>query len=663
MRERPAQGEKMAKKLVLCDCLGSQSLNAEDISKASGLECTRIHTGLCMHQTDALATELQSGDAIVACAQESALFTEIADEIGVDAPAIVDLRDRAGWSEDGDKSTAKMAALAAEAALPAPLTPAVDVTSEGVCLILGAPDVAFAAADQLKDHLSVTVLLSEATEDLPLTRGFDVIVARLKSATGALGGFSVRLDALQQVQPGGRGALQLSEPRDGASSDCDLILDLRGDIPLFPAPEKREGYLRADPGSPNAVSGVVLAASHLVGTFEKPLYVGLAEHLCAHSRAEKEACRNCLDICPTGAITSAGEHVAIDPMVCAGCGACAALCPSGAITAQDPPVSFLMQRVQTLAGTFAKAGGTDPVLLVHDTGHGDEMIRLAARFGRGLPAHVIPMALEKVSGFGHAEALGALASGFAAVRVLLSPTTEREALERETELTNALSDQPRMALLDVADPDAMSDALYELAPVHNPVSPVLPMGDRRQITRLAAKALHPGSDETLPLPETAPYGAVLVNQDSCTLCLSCVSLCPSGALTDNEDMPQLKFQEAACLQCGLCANICPEDAIELVPQFNLDDSALSEVVKNEEEPAACIECGALFGVKSTIERIVAQLEGKHHMFANSDAAKMIRMCDNCRVQAQYHSTNNPFAGGERPRVRTTDDYYSERKDH
>ncbi|MEM8580386.1 MAG: (4Fe-4S)-binding protein, partial [Pseudomonadota bacterium] len=301
----------MSKKLVLCDCLSSQPLNADEISAASGLECTRVYTGLCVTQTDALARELQSGDTIVACAQEGAIFSEVADELGVDAPALVDLRDRAGWSEDGEKASAKMAALAAEAALPAPLTPAIDVVSEGICLILGAPDVAFAAAEQLKDHLSVTVLLSEAVEDLPVTREFDIVVGRIRSATGALGGFSVRFDALQQVQPGGRGALQLTEPRDGASSECDLVIDLRGDAPLFPAPEKREGYLRADPGSPQAVSGVVLAASHMVGTFEKPLYVGLTEHLCAHSRAEKEACRNCLDICPTGAISSAGEHVAI----------------------------------------------------------------------------------------------------------------------------------------------------------------------------------------------------------------------------------------------------------------------------------------------------------------------------------------------------------------
>ena len=172
---------------------------------------------------------------------------------------------------------------------------------------------------------------------------------------------------------------------------------------------------------------------------------------------------------------------------------------------------------------------------------------------------------------------------------------------------------------------------------------------------------HQNTPELPFIPGTELAG-VVVDKGACTLCLSCVSLCPSGALGDNPDKPQLRFREDACLQCGICATICPEDAISLVPQLNLTDAALRQEILNEEEPFACIECGALFGSKSAIDKITEKLTG-HPMFSDPGKLAMIQMCDDCRVNAQMHSQNNPFASAERPRPRTTDDYLSDRKDH
>ena len=154
--------------------------------------------------------------------------------------------------------------------------------------------------------------------------------------------------------------------------------------------------------------------------------------------------------------------------------------------------------------------------------------------------------------------------------------------------------------------------------------------------------------------------AVLIDAEACTLCLACVSLCPVGALGDNPDKPQVRFQETACLQCGICARTCPEDAITLAPRLNLAKEALAHQVLNEEEPFECIECGAPFGVKSAIEKVVSQLEDKHWMFQGSDNTKLIQMCDDCRIKTQYHQENSPFQMGERPRVRTTEDYLKDR---
>jgi hypothetical protein len=47
------------------------------------------------------------------------------------------------------------------------------------------------------------------------------------------------------------------------------------------------------------------------------------------------------------------------------------------------------------------------------------------------------------------------------------------------------------------------------------------------------------------------------------------------------------------------------------------------------------------------------------MFQGEKQLELIQMCDNCRVVALANSGNDPFAKGERPRMRTTDDYLAE----
>ncbi|WP_435258488.1 4Fe-4S binding protein [Thioclava sp. FR2] len=651
----------MAKQLILCDCLGSQAIDAKALERGTGFSCSRVHTALCTREVAKAAEALSAGDAIIACGQEAERFAEIADEIGVETPLCIDIRDRAGWS-DGVDASPKMAALLAEGMLAKPPVKAVDVTSDGVCLVIGPGAVALPAADKLASHLAVTVLLTDATEAEP-SRIYEVIRGKLKRVQGTLGQFSLSFDGLQTLEPGGRGGFRFSPARDGAVTNCDVILDLSGGTPLFPAPEKRDGYLRADPGSPTSVADAIFAAAHHVGVFEKPLYLRLESHLCAHSRASRTGCTRCLDVCPTRAISPDGDHISVDPMVCAGCGACASLCPSGAILYDAPPVETVLVRLRTLVEAFVRAGGSDPRLLVHDDDHGRDMISLSARFGRGLPTDVIPLSVSALAGFGHAEMLAALAMGFASVAILTAPKSDLETIDREANLARAMGAEGRLEILDVVDPEAFSDALYAMERKSASPEPILPMGGRRQVARLSAKSLMGPDFGTVTLPEGAPYGAVLVDTEACTLCLSCVSLCPSGALLDNPDRPELRFQEDACLQCGICANACPEKAISLQPQFDPTDAALKQRVLNEEEPFCCIECGAAFGVKSTIEKIMEKLAGKHPMFLQEGAGRLIQMCDDCRIKSQAHGKGNPFAIGDRPAPRTTDDYLSKRRDN
>jgi ferredoxin len=284
---------------------------------------------------------------------------------------------------------------------------------------------------------------------------------------------------------------------------------------------------------------------------------------------------------------------------------------------------------------------------------------------------MIPFALNQVTQTGHEVILAALAQGASQVVPLLDPEKADEAqhLAAQVQLANLLAEGagvsgPRALVVETRDPDALEEAVWAEAPAAVPVEPITPLGDHRSVTRLSLTALAAasgGGAEPQPLPADLfpsgpPYGAVDVNADACTLCLACVSLCPAGALLDNPDAPQLSFIEDRCLQCGVCQRGCPENAITLSPRYRYDEGARQRVVKNEEEPFACVECGKLFGVKSTIDRIAEKLAGKHWMYVDDARVRMLQMCDTCRISAQYHSDNNPFRMGDRPRVRTTDDY-------
>jgi len=220
-------------------------------------------------------------------------------------------------------------------------------------------------------------------------------------------------------------------------------------------------------------------------------------------------------------------------------------------------------------------------------------------------------------------------------------------------------------VIDDADPEAIGAALAAI-PARDgaAVGRFLPMGGKRSVSWLALRHLHevaPAPAETIALAPGAPFGAVEVDADACTLCLSCVSACPAGALLDDPDRPRLSFQEEACVQCGLCKAICPEDAITLAPQLNFGESARQAVEKKTEEPFGCIRCGKPFGARGSVMTIAAKLAGKHSMFQTGDAADRILMCEDCRVVVQFEKRGDPMAMGERPRTRTTDDDLRERE--
>ena len=667
------------RKILVCSCEDTMPLDADAVRRACPSAEVVAGRHLCRAELSRVQNALAGDEALtIACTQEAPLFKELAADAGDTEGtrlSFVNIRETAGWSKDAGDAGPKMAALIAASLETVPEPAYVGFTSGGACTIYGSDERAIEAARLLKDHLDVTVLIKPPADVPPqAVTAFALLQGTVRAAQGYLGAFELTLDDFAVAAPSSRDALAFGPPRKDVTMRCDVLIDISGGAALFPSADLRDGYLRADPGDPAAILRAVLKARDLTGTFDKPRYVTMTEDLCAHARSGLIGCRRCLDLCPTGAIAPAGDHVAIDAHICAGCGQCAAACPTGAAAYALPPSDALLGQLRTLLSTYRALGGKQAVLLFHDGEQGAPLIDALARYGDGLPANVLPVEVNEITQVGIEAVAAAFAYGAVAVRFVTraKPRHDLSGLHKTIALAQPVLEGlgfkgARVETIETDDPDALGATLRAICTMDGAAKPATftPVGEKRDLVRLALRELHgvaPAPVDVIALPEGAPFGTVDVDVAGCTLCLACVSACPTGALSDDPERPMLRFAEDACVQCGLCQATCPEKVIAIRPQIDFRSATAQSRVIKEEEPFQCIRCGTPFGVKSSVERVVAALEGKHWMFKDSKKRlDLVKMCADCRAAAAMEESLDPFGAPQRPNVRTTDDYLRERE--
>jgi ferredoxin len=670
-------------------------LQAKTLGSALGEELA-LHSSLCRREAGAFQQALKgAGDVVVACTQEKRLFGEIGQNTeGAVAPIrFVNIRETGGWSRDASQAMPKIAALLAVANLPeAEPVPTVTYKSAGRLLIIGPLDEAERVAALAGDVLEVTLFTQGGAG--AQERRYPVLGGRIESLQGWLGAFELRwsrdnpidLDLCTRCNAcvvacpeqaigldyqidlakcashracvkvcEAAGAIDFERAPQAFEERFDLVLDLRAQ-PAFLQHAPPQGYFH---GQADLLS-TVLKLRELVGEFEKPKFFAYKQKLCAHSRNEVVGCNACIDVCSAEAITSekSRQQIKVNPNLCVGCGTCTTVCPTGALSYAYPRASEQGVKLKTLLGTYARAGGKAPVLLLHSQERGQVLIEelgRAAQLGvaHGVPANVIPVALWHTSSIGIDVWLTAIAYGASQVAVL---ATNEEAPQYLDALRQQMDVAQRIltglgyagthfTLIQAQNPADLDQELGLLAP-HRPGVPATAArfaiaAEKRATLEFALDHLAehaPARLDAIELPAMgSPFGTIEVNKDKCTMCLSCVSACPASALQDNPNLPQLRFIEKNCVQCGLCATTCPEDAIALKPRLLLGPARKEARVLNEMQPYACVRCGKPFGTLKAIEAMLGKLAG-HSMFQGA-AAERLKMCGDCRVIDIYSSTS------------------------
>ena len=655
-----------SKTLKVCSCNRTLPLDAKALAAALKADAPlSVHHELCRKDAGAFQAALGGADdIIVACTQEAALFSELAGK----PIKFVNIREMAGWS--AEPSTPKIAALIAMAALPEPEpAPAVEFKSGGQVLIIGPAAAALDWAERLAGQLEVSVLITGGSDgELPLERKYPVWSGKVTGLSGWLGAFEVewrqenpidleictRCNACLRACPedaigfdyqvdlarckshracvkacGEIGAIDFSRTDTARKESFDLVLDLSR-APLINLHQLPQGYLApGDDPLEQALAARELAG--LVGEFEKPKFFQYKAKICAHGRSGKQGCTACLDVCSSGAIQADGDHVKVEPHLCAGCGGCATVCPSGAMTYTYPKVPETGQRLKTLLATYREAGGKDACIVFHD-GDGRKMLLEQGRKGKGLPARAIPIECFHVASVGMDLLLGAMAYGASQVCILRTERTAEayvEASKRQMGYAQAIvsalgyAGEHFSVIASVGDLWALKPAATVAKPAAFNLS-----AEKRTTLDFVLDHLARGEERTIPLPAGAPFGALAVNKQTCTLCKACIGACPESALIDATETPALRFIERNCVQCGLCVETCPEKAITLIPRLLIGAKAKDAVTLNEAEPFNCVRCAKPFGTRQMVENMMGKLGG-HSMFAGG--TRRLQMCGDCRV--------------------------------
>jgi ferredoxin len=332
-------------KTLICNCNQTLPLDAPALKRAlartpgasiEGLDTT--HTLLCRReaaffQRAAKDTTASGDELLVACTQESRLFLELNQETegaaGVQERPIhfVNIRETAGWSQQGALATPKIAALLAAAQLPPPdPVPTVAYRSQGRCLVIGPAEAAERAASLLGDKLEVSVLLA-GPGALAQAHTMAVHSGRLKRLSGWLGQFEaewesqnpidldlctrcnacidicpegaigmdyqVDLDACQASTATAYAFATLPAPSTSVASrwptvkTFDLVLDLRGS-PAFSRHQLPQGYFH--PASDErALHDAVRELREMTGEFDKPRFFRYDAKICAPTAATRRS--------------------------------------------------------------------------------------------------------------------------------------------------------------------------------------------------------------------------------------------------------------------------------------------------------------------------------------------------------------------------------------
>ncbi len=450
------------------------------------------------------------------------------------------------------------------------------------------------------------------------------------------------------------GAIRIPrEGRDVIPADQVVVITTEATGAAAPRPTRSGHHLLVDP-APADLEAAAWRIYGLTGEFRKPEHVRYTADTCAGGAQQKTACGICITVCPYEAIDRQGLRVAVDQFACEGCGACVGACPTSSLRFTDPSDADIFRRLAALLEPLPGAPAGRPVVCFQCPEKGQAALEAAGRGRLGYPAALLPVSVPCLRYVSEADILGALRLGAAGVALLgceRCPHGERGALEARLAACRQILDAfavgaDRIALV-TAD-GSPAEPLARLAAFADSLGPPplawagpLATTEHRAVVADAIGALLQATGRDpgrVPTDPTVAFGYPEVNAPGCTLCRSCVNVCPTHAFRMVEETHTLELRHVSCVACGLCEAVCPERVITLTRALPLAHASLHHTPVVQDEMVGCAKCGKPYINRRALEAVEAKVLGLPALLDTfaGNRKNLLRMCPNCRAVVAVH---------------------------
>jgi ferredoxin len=593
------------------------------------------------------ASRQQLDRVVVSCCSGTTHFEEAFNAGGLQSPKVhfLNLKDSCFLPHfDSEKAHSKATRLLRAAMETAELDaqPVYNRLSAGNRILIATDSPQDAElAQRLGDVIRPIFVVSPSVSNLDAFQSGQIHRGRIINVKGRLSDFHVTVQGIEPLKAQGK----------ELHADQVIIIS-REARPSF---KQRTGLHLVDVPSEAELDRVADSIRDLIGDFLKPVHVLYDTAICAGGVADQEACGICISACPYDAISRDPEthlRMKIDHMACEGCGACVSACPTTSLHFAEPSPHELYTRLAALLTPLSSGDdGERWVILFHCGEQGKRVLDEAGKRPLPYPATVLPVEVPCLRYVSEANMLAAFRMGAAGVGFLgceNCPHGERELFHQKYDFCRLTLDAfglggGRLQLITAdngAEPQAIT-ALSRFAEALDP-TPIrwdgkpLPHRDNREVIADAIKvfiAQIGGEPGRKPLDTSHPFAFAEVRAFGCTMCRSCVNVCPTHAFSHDDNSQSLQFKHISCVACGLCEKVCPEDVITLRHEILFERRALEYQTVVQDDMVSCVKCGKPYINRKALETVEARLFSLESLLDtfSGNRRSLLRMCPDCRT--------------------------------